>query len=275
MDEKAFYKKWFIEKDGVLLAIIPFAGYLVAFSFEAGYSSYYDIPMRFIDLNFLIIILATAAVALFLYPFYLYIHIAIAMKKENHVFWRVLSSILLFLLPPLFLLAYSDFSVETQRFFWITSGLIAVYYFVLPLLSCQAKGNYWFEVEKMLYTKPPREETLYEVYEEARLRSGKGKLFDYIHSFLVFAVPLVLCFLIGKSYAKTDTKFWVLKDSQDTILLRKYGDYMILKKYDMSTRELASGVQIMRIADNGCMSVKESEIGKLTKIPSAQKGNNK
>lgn len=268
MGEIAFIRKWIIEKEGVLLAVIPFAGYLIAFSFEAGYSNYYDIPIRFIDFNFITIVIATAVAILYLYLFYLYIHFALLIKKEKHVIWHVMSRIMLYLLPPVFWIVFIEGSTVAWRVFWVIAALITLYYLVPPLLSRQEKGGYWLGVKQMLNSKA--------THEEPRPISGKNNLFESIHSVMMpVALSIIICFAIGRSYAETEKQFWVLENSPDTIMLRKYGDYMVLKKYNVKTHEIEDGVQVRRLADSGGLSIKLVDIGALKKVSSTQSINTK
>jgi len=45
---------------------------------------------------------------------------------------------------------------------------------------------------------------------------------------------------------------------------------MVLKKYNVKTNVIAAGVQVMRLAGNGGISLKQVKIGKLKNIPSTQ-----
>lgn len=53
-----------LQSEGALLAAIPFAGSVIALAFEAGYLSFFDVPVTLLQLDFTRIVTASAVVAL-------------------------------------------------------------------------------------------------------------------------------------------------------------------------------------------------------------------
>lgn len=131
-------------------------------------------------------------------------------------------------------------------------GLLAIQFFLLPFIFRKDGGSYMDRVKSDLrsYSVPKSPSPLSD--------SIDNKVLPTIS--LIFVLALVT-FLIGKNFAKNGDEHWVLSDRPDMLMVRNYGDTMLLKRVSLSTRELTNTLEIVKISDSKNLDLKKVMLG--------------
>ncbi len=250
-DEKQSSKTWLSE--GILVAAVPFFGYVLGFVFEAGYGSYYDIPARIIELDFITVVIATGIAAMYVYLIFIYIQFAVLFGRSKKTLLRVLGRVMYWaILPAIFVIVSGG-----SKWAWAAFGAIVLLntidYFLVPLLFRRQESDYWARVEKRLDSRLASA--------DATKKDPIVRVFDHIEAVAsAMLLALVVCFGIGRSYAESERAFWVIDDASNAVLLRKYGDMMVLKGYDAVAGTFSKGIQVHKLTDGDTLLFKKTEL---------------
>lgn len=243
----------FIQGEGFVLATIPFIGSLVAFVFEAGYLSFYGVPWTFIQLDFTRVVWASGYVVFMLLPYLMAFSFLVKLLTASHPIFRIF---LVVLIPPLLigaLLALSPFAIH--QWWWVPIllwGLLAIQFFLLPFIFKKDGGSYLDRVKADLrdFSNPKSPSPLSD--------SIDNKVLPTVS--LMFVLALVT-FIIGKNFAKNEAEHWVLSDRPDMLMVRNYGDTVLLKRVSLSTRELTNTLEIVKVSDSKNLDLKKVMLG--------------
>jgi hypothetical protein len=125
-----------IKSEGVLLAAIPFAGSLVAFAFESGYLSFYNVPISWIQIDLVKVITASCVVLFFSLGLYAFLIPAALIVSGKTLIHRALLEPLAYtlLLGP-FIYFLPESASNSKTYFWFGFGLVFITakQFLLPL----------------------------------------------------------------------------------------------------------------------------------------------
>lgn len=243
--------------ESVVLAVIPFIGSLLALTFEAGYLSYFDVPVTFIQLDFVRIVTASAIVALFSALYVLSFLFAAFVVQGSNPLRRALAlplSIGLFL-GPLFLLVPGP----TERW-WVLAGLMVfcVLTYLIPPLFRKSGGKY---IQRLT------EDLAKEATQRGKQKSERpvatavgGKIFVPI-GVLLFGTIAV--FSMGRSAAEEKSLHWLTKDNPPWILVTNYGDTLVLKSFDPATRQIGLDMRLVKAAEANSITLVRRNAGQL------------
>lgn len=254
-------KKFFSE--GILLAAIPFLGYLTVFVYELGFSSYFGIPYEFIQPSFTGVCLVTA--------------IIIGVLLFGFVFGHCFSVVLLTIFPikdgpflrAIRRITWQVFVLIFFVFFWGKEWkeyigtltifiLIISFEFLWPLITCRDRKNY---NEKLA----GQEEI------EKRFEPEFRRFFDYINGkfgrfnvsiFLIASLFLLFVYQAGLIKAKQREYFWQLEGDQK-IVIRIYGDNLICGDFDVDKHVLNGNFNIVKLSPEKKLSLKMTKVGRL------------
>jgi hypothetical protein len=220
----------------------------VAFTFEAGYLSFYDVPWTFIQLDFTRVIWASGYVVLVLLPYLAALSFfAKLLSSSRHPLNRVL---LVSLIPSLLIGALLVLSPLAFRQWWwiplLLWGLLAIRFFLLPFIFREGGGNYLERITADLggSSNPKLINRLSD--------SIENKILPTV--LLLFIVALVT-FLIGKNFARSEAVHWVLAESPDMLMVRNYGDTLLIKRLSQTTRELTDTLEIVKLSDSNNLNL--------------------
>ncbi len=253
--------------EGVLLAAIPFLGYLTVFIYEFGFATYFGIPYEFIQPSFTSICLVTAIIIGVLLFGFVFGHcfsvglLTIFPIKDGPLL-RAIKRVTLPLLVLLFFIFF--YGKDWKGYFGLMTIFIIITFFefLCPFLTCKDKKSY---SEKLI----GQEEIEKMVEPEFR------KFFDYIDSkfgkqivsiFLITSFLLLLVYQVGLIKAKQKEYFWQLEDDQK-IVIRIYGDNLICADFDAEKHILDGQFNIVKISSEKKLSLKMKKVGKLKTNP--------
>jgi len=246
-------RNWLTES--VLLAAIPVMAYLLAFGFEYGYYLAYGFPQELIsiDLNrvfaagvvflggvLLVLIVTTVVLAL--------------LPSEHPLTPALAQAVTLTVAYLIFLFYYDRFDI----FAWILGLLLLwylVYKFVIPLLAQRGVSGY---VRK------------YSTHEQ--IRQTRGTLFRImLRTFgptpgiilVYFFIAVILSVTFGWRLAAERAYYFVVPGSPERVVLRIYGDSIVLARLDRPMRQILREYTVLR-RTAGSITLREERIGPLT-----------
>lgn len=239
-----------LNEEKVLFALIPFVGSLVAFLFEAGFLSFFDVPVTFLQLDFARIVTASGYVTIAIAGLLMLISFAAEIGKGRHPILKVISKALI---PVIFFGAFFVLFSTDQAVWMLLVGFmcfIILLELLPPIFQRSSSNKYWDRVAIAVNSKS----------EDSK---DGGKLDKIVTSigFLGFASMYV--FLLGVHCAQEKTRYWVLNDQKELLLVANYGDTLILKKFDPAKKELANYLEIRKISDSLPIQLTVEKIGKL------------
>lgn len=249
--------------EGLILAAIPFLGYVTVFVYELGFLTYFGIPYEFIQPTFTGVCLVTAVI----------IGVLLFSFVSGHCFTVLLTTIFPIKEGP-FLRAIKRISwqVFVLLFFVIFWGkewkqylgplmiflMVIFFEFLWPLITGYKKKSY--------NEKLAGQEEIERKYDpEFRI------FFDYIDNkigrrnvavFLIVALFLLFVYQAGLIKAKQKDAFWQI-DGEQLIVLRIYGDNLICANFDAEKHVMGNQFSVIRISPEKKLSLKMIKTGRL------------
>ena len=242
-----------LKGESYLLAIAPFIGSYLAFVYEVGYLSHYEVPITFIQLDFTRIITATAVTIVSFTGLFYFLKTAVDIGKEGqHPLYKIISQILfvcifvscfLYLLPGhpekwWFILAYISYQI--------------LFKLILTIPKNSESENYWDRVSLAISSNSDRHK-----------KSESEVFFDFTTSLILIFYGSFLVGLLGNNLAAEKTFYWTLDDQQDMILIANYNDTLIFKKIILSTNEITDYLELHKINEATPIKMSHTQIGKL------------
>lgn len=226
----------FLTKDAVVLALIPLAGSLISVTFEAGYLSFYGAPATLVHLDLPQIVTASLFVAVVLAVLIAFFEIVIAIVRGKHPVRRSLASPLSVALFGGPFIAFIHWPSTKWWWFFGFILILAILELIPPLFA--GSGSY---VDRLSAKVASDDRHLNDMSgkEDRNLSFIKTAL-----AFLIFGSFLV--YLVGRDYAEKKSGYFVLDGSND-ILVTNYGDVMVLKSYNPTTKEIGNDLLLMKV----------------------------
>jgi len=231
-----------LRSEAILIAALPFLGWVAAFIFETGYLSFFDISWSFIDIGISHILTAIIALLIFavaIAPFVSYV--AAAFLASRRAKTALLLSVPLGSLVFLILNAYRG-----ERIWNLLLTAASIFGAILFLAIL-------FEVFRQ--KAAPASKSLQVIDSVANEATAVMKKNDVIlAAFLnpAFCVAAICFFISFTGYvfaALTTAETLVLESKPDYVFVRKYGDTYLFKQFDIPTLSLAGGLHIVKIGD--------------------------
>lgn len=252
-----------IFSEGILLASIPFLGYLTVFVYELGFSSYFGIPYEFIQPSFTSVCLVTAIIiGILLFSFVmghcLSLILLTVFSIKDGPFLRAIKRIIWQVFVLLFFIFF--WGKEWKEYIGTIAicTIIIILEFLWPLFTCRDRKTY---SEKLA----GQEEI------ENRFDPEFRRFFDYIDSkfgrhnvsiFLITSLFLLFIYQVGLIKAKQREYFWQVEGDQK-IVIRIYGDNLICAGFDAEKHVLDSQFNINKISPEKKLSLKMIKAGRL------------
>lgn len=243
--------------EGLVLAGIPVLAYFLFYIFEAGYGAQFGIPPSFVTPNLgyfsfaLLSILIFGFFALWIFDdAFRFLH-EIAFKRpalKTIPRWAIFIALLF----PFFIMLKVSY-LAGAIFIFILVSFLALWDFVFAP---------WI---KKIHSFPPRSEELEAVLaEKGILRILKQKI--GIGLFPIFAFSLYLTFLsfsAGMSQAQREDMFLVMKTNPEQVVLRVYGDTMIVAPFDRETKIVQKTFMVRTVGDDPATLFRFESVGPL------------
>jgi len=230
-----------LRSEGLLLASVPFLGSLLALTYEAGYLSFYEVPITLVQLDFVRIVTASAVVGFFALLYLLSFVLGGLFVQGEHPVRRAfaLPFAQALLLVPIFLVIPGP---ATR--WWVLAGLMvlsAAAYLVPPLFNRTPGTTYTQRLASAL----AKERVASETYKQDRpiAYAVNNRLLAPLAG-LFFATLIV--FAMGRSSASDKTVHWLTKEQPPWLLVANYGDTLVLRSYDVTTRHLGPELRLVK-----------------------------
>lgn len=256
---------WFFQ--GLVLAAIPAVAYMLAFSFELGYASYFHIPISLISLStaqfcVALISLISIGVTGFLMVNSLHkIFLRFTYKNKN------LNEIILrwSLIVILVVIALSYMGAPTKGIFVVVAVLIACLAILDLLVTPQfRKLNAVINKGEEEYNQSLQEQSPW-----LRVERAFGiRLGNLILSSLVL---LLLAFSVGNYSASHQVGFLVQEGTTPLVVVRTYDGNMVTTIFDPETRKVLQTFVIRKIGDDPNALYVQEDIGPLISTPAKTK----
>jgi len=217
--------------EGLLVATIPLAGYLLAFAYEAGFCGVFHIPMSFMTLSPTMVFAAIAGLALLVAPLLWFANLMCMLGLGLGD--PIARSLIRLAIPAALFLLSIGINLKAWRESMGLLLLLAFFVlleFGLPLLTQRDKETY-------------REKLLGQEAIEARvtdLFDVLGRRFGTLR--VTIAMVMIMAILVsniaGRGQAKGQEEFLVLPSSPEVVVLRVYGDDLVCAQFDRITQEV-------------------------------------
>ena len=234
--------------EGLVLAAIPFIGTYLAFIFEAGYLSFYDIPTSFIKVDFTRIISAIAIITSFSSFFYIAFIVLRIIAKGDHpirkaviepLFYTLFFGIILYFIP-----------LSSDKWWWLLA--LSIILFILKFIPPFFHKKYYSSYI----------ETLSKLEEKSKPKEGSDN-FTLKDIFGVLVLCTFIVFLYGRFHASEKTQYWSLTDHPNMIIVEIYGEIVLIKDYDSITKQLGNNLEAINISENPDLKLIKNKLGKL------------
>ena len=228
--------------EGIIIAGFTLLSYVMAYEYETGFCSYWGIPRFFIDISLTAVISSGLSIFFFVLWLLIIMNVPItfldkALSKEDSFQKRLIVFHLIFM--ALLVATLRGYGISfIPLFFTGTVVVIDLFLFIIP----------WWRDKK----KNPDKASFFERLSRSFQDQRKPKnIYDWIRSiagakpFYIFIVILPLITLVasaaGSASAKNTTKFMVV-ESENLILIKKYGENYILRPIDSSNNKVANEI---------------------------------
>lgn len=252
--------------EGILLAGASATAYLFTFQYERGFASHFGIPPQFVNVALANVLFAAVLMLGFL------LLIAGVANLFISIFYPSISRHPVLLhrattLAMVSVFAFIPAYVSGSRVFWITfigTVVLAVcVLFLLPIFSNRKEVGYVKKIEAQ--ARKDQSESYTSIFTLAARRLGPN-------------LPLAIWFLLlgvflvesaGDSAAANQVEFLTTKplSSNEMVLLRAYGDDLILAPFDRTTKLVQKSFLIVKVQDLKTPLTLE-EVGPLTPVKS-------
>lgn len=236
-----------INSEAIWLAAVPFIGSLVSLAFEAGYLSFYGVPVTFVHLDLPQIAAASVFVAVVVAMLAFLSEIVFATVRGEHPVRQALVSPLFkaFFFFPFVLLGPLP---ATKWLYFFGFALAFVVLELVPPIFSRRDGSYLVRLAAQV--------------KEDRDADGKQEpLMEHVKGiFGLTAMAGLLVFLIGFDYASDKGRYFVA-GTGDKVMVANYGDLFVFTSFDQRTGELGTELTITKL-DSGQLKLHE-RLGKL------------
>lgn len=246
-------RNWVTE--GIVVAAIPVMAYLLAFGFEYGFYLAYGFPQELISIDLNRVFVAGAiflgGAVLLLVP----AMAVLALLPSEHPLAPAIAQTVSFVLAYLvFLLVYWRFDTLARILLLLLLWYLG-YKFGLPLLTQRGVRGY---VQKYRLHEQTREEraTLFRTI----LRTFGPTAGTTV---VYFFIALVLSVTIGWNIAREREYYFVAPGLPERVVLRIYGDSIVLARLDRPSRQILREYTVFR-RTAGSITLREEHIGPLT-----------
>lgn len=88
-----------------------------------------------------------------------------------------------------------------------------------------------------------------------------------INCLYVFGAFLGFAWMIGNGNANTQTRFMTFRDAPDSVVLRNYGDLLIVAKFSRQTKQLTDELSLVWLSDKRQIDLRNEFVGPLSLPP--------
>lgn len=220
--------------EGLLIAGVPVAGYWVAFLYELGYCTYFNIPLSFIEIGILNILVAIVGIA----------GVLLLISIHANMFYMLLSGIaqpISFSLLKIgtILILISGYALVSRLpfvLFVIIVAIIIVLFgfleFIFPLLTQRKVTGYLNKLAAQEKTELEHKNIFNFVANSIGRKTVQIILVIFVLSFVAY--------FAGGYKAKTQRNFMVFVGNGEKVVLKAISGYLLVAEFDRPTKSLSS-----------------------------------
>lgn len=248
--------------DAVLIAIATALAYAIAFAYEAGFADHFGYPRWLIEVNLLGILIAWGALfATFalVFSFGFIATVIVPLRPLvlifNHVFFILAGSVFLMALPWIpntGLPRWGDFlfaGMGVGAFILYLSYFVPFYRRTDPSLGFISRFEQGVNALKEARSQ---EQPLFRSIGHGIIANPTlGRMVGGTLALLILiGVPLTAAKELGRFHAGLQEIFPVIGVAKDTVLLRRYGDYLIVAPIDRSNGQIKQVFRVVKVEQN-------------------------
>lgn len=247
--------------EGLLIAIVPIAMYVLGFSYESGYLKYYDIPLSLIAIDTPSMISAALFGAVYVIVFLFWVSFAIDSSGGDSYLEKTIGGLMLYLgFFPLIVLIMMGVEFLNA----IIVCLFGIMTIVIFLRKIEKKSKrvknfsvklYGIISEHLLYSQ-----------DSVRKRTALNLLQDALGAAILLMIPFFFAFAAGFNNAKNEERFNVIKVNESELaIIRIYGANIIAMPFSRLSSSVGGGFFLLKIENLNEVFFKNEKIGPLKK----------
>ncbi len=245
-------RSWLTE--GIVLAAIPVMAYVLAFGYEYGYYLAYGFPQELISVDLNRVFAAGVIFLAGVLGVVLLTTVALALLPSDHPLASVIAQAVIYALAYLVFLTYLGRFDALGWIFGLTLAAYLLYKFAMPVLT---QGHVHGYVRK--YQSHEQAQQMRPTLFRAMLRTI-GPLPGTVLAYFCIAVLLSVTF--GWHLATAREYYFVVPGEPERVVLRIYGDSVVLAQLDRPTRRILREYTVLR-RTGGAVTLREERIGPL------------
>ncbi len=228
--------------EGLIIAVIPAAGYWFAFLYELGYCKYFDIPVSFVEVGLVNILISLVGILGLIGLANIYANAILFLFKD--IPEAIKSALLRVSVPTLFMAGYG-LVAKLSSFFIplivITFPLIFIE-FILPCFAQRNVKGYLAKLEAQ--KKIDLEHDSFTDLIAKKMSKGSA-----LSILLVFILSFVSYFSGGYN-AKGQTDFIVLTGEKESVVLKMYNSYFIAASFKRESKSVSAEYKLIPVDEN-------------------------
>jgi hypothetical protein len=266
-----------LRSEGLLIAVVPLIGSFFAITFEAGYLSFFDIPFEYVEVSFKTIVAFTVALIPVVVLLWLYVALIIKLTEAKHPIWHAVAGFMILGLIPLILFTFMLDLMKAMvivLMIFILMVIVFVTYEKLSVFIHPITGSpeYRARVFAGLEGHPTgangqMPNNAVDVVPTGNNEQKESIADNVFAALFVFLTLLGFVFgtlwTTGVRHARLEGFRWVLEEDPSYIVVRNYGDTVILKQYDPLTKKLLDTMQLKKLDGAQPLRLKKVDIGEL------------
>lgn len=246
--------------EAALIAFLTAIGYVIAYSFEFGYVTYFKIPSQLIEITIPSIILSWAivlAVALSTISILIFCLSSIDHNNIIHI-QMVVTGFFVFI--NLCILILFNFDWEECSLLLVPTAIVLIYKWGWPFIRYYKEiGSYGDKVAKLMRNDHPSKNPL---------PTPQNSIASNTLTLIMGSILLIaLSFALGHGFAKQEINFYVFESNQPKVILRIYDDKYICAPIDKRARKIKEQYYIVNASSanlNRSLSLTLEKVGPLT-----------
>jgi hypothetical protein len=254
-EERQLTKPWFTE--GIIIAAIPLVAYGLTFAYEYGYATFFDIPIEVINLTLTNVLMLCLIWLMIMVTVFQLSNIVYQIwpkgQKVHPIYLKLQKHIPVWIVVISFLSIYGTTLKEWVIGVGIILTLIGLD-FLRVIIHHQDKQGFREKLIADLNTPEPEG-----ILDFLDRRIGASIVTIMIVLFFSFMISI----FVGNFEARKKTKFLVINQTQELVVLRTYGDKLICAPFYRTTKEVKRTFIILKMAENPSLTLNPEKVGPL------------